>query len=29
LEGLLRHASIEGMVAELRAGGGLVGLSGL
>src|SRR5271157_5530578 len=29
LEGLLRHASIEGVVAELRAGGGLAGLSGL
>jgi transcription-repair coupling factor (superfamily II helicase) len=29
LEGLLRHASIEGVVAELCAGGGLAGLSGL
>jgi len=29
LEGLLRHPSMEGVLAELRAGGGLVGLSGL
>src|SRR6516162_3165055 len=29
LEGLLRHPSLEGVVGELRAGGSLVGLSGL
>ena len=29
LEGLLRHPSLEGALGELRAGGALIGLSGL